>query len=123
VTFNFDKAGSVRDSSEGRERNGCDGNDQSRIDIGGTFTDLWLQTRIAGSGRSKSCHTDDLPWSERLSCPRLLEKRRLTLGLLAVVIHATTLASNALLTGNLPKAALVTPRAFETFSRSGARQT
>src|SRR5947209_11691948 len=43
---------------------------------------------------------------------RLLEKEGVDAGLFRVVIHATTLASNALLTGNVPKTALVTTAGF-----------
>src|SRR5712691_11211326 len=43
---------------------------------------------------------------------RLLEKEGVDPRLVRVVTHATTLASNALLTGNIPKTALVTTSGF-----------
>src|SRR6266571_2797622 len=43
---------------------------------------------------------------------RLLEKETVEASLVRVVIHATTLASNALLTGKIPRAALVTTSGF-----------
>src|SRR6266567_1217645 len=83
------------------------------IDIGGTFTDL-----VATDGRRrvwkiKVLTTPTDPSAGALDAVRrLLEKERVEASLVRVVIHATTLASNALLTGKIPRAALVTTSGF-----------
>jgi len=83
------------------------------IDIGGTFTDL-----VATDGRRriwkiKVLTTPTDPSVGALGAVRrLLEKEKVDASLVRVVIHATTLASNALLTGDVPRAALVTTSGF-----------
>ena len=83
------------------------------IDIGGTFTDL-----VATDGRRrvwkiKVLTTPTDPSAGALDAVRrLLEKETVEASLVRVVIHATTLASNALLTGKIPRAALVTTSGF-----------
>ena len=83
------------------------------IDIGGTFTDL-----VATDGRRrvwkiKVLTTPTDPSIGALDAiRRLFEKEKVDSRLVRVVIHATTLASNALLTGKIPRAALVTTAGF-----------
>ncbi len=90
------------------------------IDIGGTFTDL-----VATDGRRrvwkiKVLTTPTDPSVGALDAVRrLLEKEKLDASLVRVVIHATTLASNALLTGNIPRAALVTTAGFRDILEIG----
>src|SRR6266571_645077 len=89
-------------------------------DIGGTFTDL-----VATDGRRrvwkiKVLTTPTDPSVGALDAVRrLLEKEKLDASLVRVVIHATTLASNALLTGNIPRAALVTTAGFRDILEIG----
>ena len=83
------------------------------IDIGGTFTDLLA---AAGDGRFwkiKLLTTPSDPSIGALdSIRRLVDKEGVNPRLIDVVIHATTLASNALLTGNTPRTALITTAGF-----------
>jgi N-methylhydantoinase A len=83
------------------------------IDIGGTFTDLVATDEERGVWKIKVLTTPRDPSVGALDAVRrLLEKERVDAGLVRVVIHATTLASNALLTGNVPRTALVTTSGF-----------
>jgi len=83
------------------------------IDIGGTFTDLVATDEERGVWKIKVLTTPRDPSVGALDAVRrLLEKERVDAGLVRVVIHATTLASNALLTGNIPRTALVTTAGF-----------
>jgi N-methylhydantoinase A len=83
------------------------------IDIGGTFTDLVATDEKRGVWKIKVLTTSKDPSVGALDAVRrLLEKERVDAGLVRVVTHATTLASNALLTGDIPKTALVTTAGF-----------
>src|SRR3989441_245034 len=83
------------------------------IDIGGTFTDLVAADEKRGVWKIKVLTTPTDPSVGALDAVRrLLEKEEVDSGLVRVVIHATTLASNALLTGNIPRAALITTSGF-----------
>src|SRR3989442_13098953 len=83
------------------------------IDIGGTFTDLVATDEKRGVWKIKVLTTPMDPSVGALDAVRrLLNKESVEAGLVRVVIHATTLASNALLTGNTPKTALVTTSGF-----------
>src|SRR5437870_8477710 len=83
------------------------------VDIGGTFTDLVATDEKRGVWKIKVLTTSTDPSVGALDAiRRLLEKQMVDAGLVRVVIHATTLASNALLTGNVPKTALVTTAGF-----------
>ena len=83
------------------------------IDIGGTFTDLLARDEKRGVWRIKVLTTPTDPSVGALDAiRRLLEKEKVDASLIGVVIHATTLASNALLTGNIPKTGLVTTLGF-----------
>src|SRR3989449_5134537 len=83
------------------------------IDIGGTFTDLVAADGKHSLWRIKVLTTPTDPSIGALEAVRrLLEKDAVDPRLVRVVIHATTLASNALLTGTIPKTALVTTSGF-----------
>src|SRR5712691_5232478 len=83
------------------------------IDIGGTFTDLVATNENRGVWKIKVLTTPTDPSAGALDAVRrLLDKEGVDAGLVRVVIHATTLASNALLTGNIPKTVLVTTSGF-----------
>jgi N-methylhydantoinase A len=83
------------------------------VDIGGTFTDLVATDENRGVWKIKVLSTPTDPSIGALDAVgRLLENERVDPRLVRVVIHATTLASNALLTGNIPKTALVTTSGF-----------
>jgi N-methylhydantoinase A len=90
------------------------------IDIGGTFTDLVATDEKRGVWKIKVLTTPMDPSVGALDAVRrLLEKERVDACLVRVVIHATTLASNALLTGNVPKTALVTTAGFRDILEIG----
>jgi len=83
------------------------------IDIGGTFTDLVATNEKRRVWKIKVLTTPMDPSVGALDAVRrLLEKEKADARHVRVVIHATTLASNALLTGSIPKAALVTTAGF-----------
>jgi N-methylhydantoinase A len=83
------------------------------IDIGGTFTDLMATDGRRRVWKIKVLTTPMDPSVGALdTVRRLLEKEKVAARLVRVVIHATTLASNALLTRNIPRAALVTTAGF-----------
>src|SRR3989442_1148661 len=83
------------------------------IDIGCTFTDLVATDEKRGVWKIKVLTTPTDPSVGALDAVRrLLEKPKVDAGLVGAVIHATTLASNALLTGDIPKTALVTTSGF-----------
>jgi N-methylhydantoinase A len=84
------------------------------IDIGGTFTDLVASDEKCEVWKVKVLTTPADPSIGALEAlGRLLEKEDVDPRLVRVVIHATTLASNALLTGNIPKTALITTSGFQ----------
>src|SRR5437867_12450476 len=80
------------------------------IDIGGTFTDLVATDEKHSLWKIKVLTK---PTDPSIGPPgavrRVMEKEGADPRLVRVVTHATTLASHALLTGNIPKTALVTP--------------
>src|SRR5690242_7717890 len=82
------------------------------IDIGGTFTDLVATDEKRREWRIKVLTTrTDLSVGALEAVQRLL-KADVDPSFVRVVIHATTLASNALLSGKIPKTALVTTTGF-----------
>src|SRR5438128_7402961 len=90
------------------------------IDIGGTFTDLVAADEKHSRWKIKILTTPTDPSIGALSAVRrLLEKEDVDPRLVRVVTHATTLASNALLTGNIPKTALVTTSGFRDILEIG----
>ena len=83
------------------------------IDVGGTFTDLVATDGKRGVWKIKVLTTPADPSMGALDAVRrLLVKENVDPHLVGVVLHATTLASNALLTGNIPRTALVTTSGF-----------
>src|SRR2546426_3100645 len=83
------------------------------IDIGGTFTDLVATDEKHSLWKIKVLTTPtDRSIGALGAVRRLLEKEGVDPRLVRVVTHATTLASNALLTGNVPRTALVTTSGF-----------
>ncbi|HEV2120862.1 MAG TPA: hydantoinase/oxoprolinase family protein [Candidatus Bathyarchaeia archaeon] len=83
------------------------------IDIGGTFTDLVATHGKRGVRKIKVLSTPVDPSIGALDAVRrLLDLENTDPSHVRVVIHATTLASNALLTGNIPETALVTTLGF-----------
>src|SRR5712692_11054863 len=90
------------------------------IDIGGTFTDLVATGENRGFWKIKILTTPADPSTGAVDAVRrLLDKEGVDPRLVRVVIHATTLASNALLTGNIPKTALVTTLGFRDLLEIG----
>src|SRR3989441_8566950 len=82
------------------------------IDIGGTVTDLVAEDEKHGLWKIKVLTTPTDPSIGALGSVRRLLKEGVNPRLVRVVTHATTLASNALLTGNIPKTALVATSGF-----------
>ncbi len=83
------------------------------VDIGGTFTDMVAQDERHESWRVKVPTTSPDPALGALEAVRvLLRDYHVDPGRVWVVIHAITLASNALLTGKLPRTGLVTREGF-----------
>src|SRR5258708_30852206 len=83
------------------------------IDIGGTFTDLAALDEDGKSWRVKVPTTPSDPSSGALQTVKdFLKEYNVDPKRVKLVVHATTLASNALLTGDLPKAALLTTSGF-----------
>src|SRR6266705_5215182 len=83
------------------------------IDIGGTFTDLAALDEDGKSWRVKVPTTPSDPSSGALQTVKdFLKEYNVDPKRVKLVVHATTLASNALLTGDLPKAALLTTEGF-----------
>lgn len=85
------------------------------VDIGGTFTDLELRNAATGRGHSlKSATTPDDP-ARGLS--DAIAQARATIGFenadIDVILHGTTIATNAVLTRDLPDGALITTAGFE----------
>ena len=90
------------------------------IDIGGTFTDLLA---VNGDGRFWKIKVLTTPSDPSIgaldSVRRLVNNDRVNPRIVDVVIHATTLASNALLTGNIPRTALITTAGFRDILEIG----
>ncbi len=85
------------------------------VDIGGTFTDLEVTDTASGAAHSlKSPTTPDDP-ARGLNTAILLaaETHGFALSDIALILHGTTIATNAVLTRNLPSGALITTAGFE----------
>jgi N-methylhydantoinase A len=79
------------------------------VDVGGTFTDLYVLAETSGAVRvAKTPSTAD-PIDGVMQGLAQLE---VDLREVAVFAHGTTVATNALITRNLPRAAMVTTRGF-----------
>ena len=74
------------------------------IDVGGTFTDACLVRR----GKLVSCKVPSTPADPGIAVAQALEK----LGGAQLLIHGTTVATNALLEGKLGRAVFITTRGF-----------
>src|SRR5213594_1484728 len=83
------------------------------IDIGGTFTDL---VALDENGKSWSVKVPTTPSDPangaRHAVKQFLKEYNIDPKRVKLVVHATTLASNALLSGDLPKAARLTTEGF-----------
>src|SRR5436309_2191381 len=83
------------------------------IDIGGTFTDLAALDEDGKSWRVKVPTTPSNPASGALqTVKQFLKEYNIDPKRVKLVVHATTLASNALFTGDLPIVALLTTEGF-----------
>ena len=82
------------------------------IDAGGTFTDAVAR---CGDGRvlvAKVASTPDDPSRGLSTAVSSLVARGMPVDDVALLCHGTTVATNAILTGNLARVALVTTRGF-----------
>lgn len=85
------------------------------VDIGGTFTDLEFRDSETGASHSlKSPTTPDDPARGLTEAIALAGARfGFSAGDLALILHGTTIATNAVLTRDLPSGALITTAGFE----------
>jgi N-methylhydantoinase A len=85
------------------------------VDIGGTFTDLEVRDAATGASHSlKSPTTPDDPARGLTDAIALAQTRfGFTTADIALILHGTTIATNAVLTADLPDAALITTEGFE----------
>jgi N-methylhydantoinase A len=85
------------------------------VDIGGTFTDLEFRESSTGAAHSlKSPTTPDNPARGLTDAIALAGSRfGFTNADIALILHGTTIATNAVLTRDLPAGALVTTEGFE----------
>jgi N-methylhydantoinase A len=85
------------------------------VDIGGTFTDL--EFRDAVSGRSHSLKSPTTPDNPARGLTDAIEQAGARFGFgnddIALILHGTTIATNAVLTRDLPAGALITTEGFE----------
>ena len=85
------------------------------VDIGGTFTDL--EFRDAGSGRAHSLKSPTTPDNPARGLTDAIEQAGARFGFgnddIALILHGTTIATNAVLTRDLPAGALITNEGFE----------
>lgn len=85
------------------------------VDIGGTFTDLEFRDSSTGAAHSlKSPTTPDNPARGLTDAIALAGTRfGFTTADIALILHGTTIATNAVLTRDLPAGALITTEGFE----------
>lgn len=85
------------------------------IDIGGTFTDLECVNLATGESRSFKTATtpDDFSIGFMNAVTGAAARFGFALGDIRLLMHGTTIATNAVLTRNLPEGALVTTEGFE----------
>lgn len=85
------------------------------VDIGGTFTDLEL--RDAGTGASHSLKSPTTPDNPARGLTDAIALAGVRFGFstqdIALILHGTTIATNAVLTRDLPEGALITTEGFE----------
>lgn len=82
------------------------------IDAGGTFTDGIARSSTGDILESKVASTPDDPSRGLANAVEALAALGLPLGDVSLICHGTTVATNATLTGNLARVALVTTRGF-----------
>ncbi|HZD13164.1 MAG TPA: hydantoinase/oxoprolinase N-terminal domain-containing protein, partial [Candidatus Binatus sp.] len=83
------------------------------VDIGGTFTDLVSMDAKGKISNIKVLTTPFDPAKGLLEAlDKLFQSKGITPADVRLIVHATTLASNALLTGKIPKVCLVTTNGF-----------
>lgn len=85
------------------------------IDIGGTFTDVEVfDTRTGGTGSLKSPTTPDDPAQGLVDAVGAASLRfGFSASDIGLILHGTTIATNAVLTQDLPAGALLTTQGFE----------
>lgn len=91
------------------------------VDIGGTFTDLELFDEASGITRSfKTATTPDDPSLGLMNALKGAAARfDFALSDISLLMHGTTIATNAVLTRNLPDGALITTAGFEDILEIG----
>ncbi|MDO5052237.1 MAG: hydantoinase/oxoprolinase family protein [Pseudoclavibacter sp.] len=80
------------------------------VDVGGTFTDVCVFDD--DSGRMRVTKVPSTPHDPMLAVMNGVERAQVDLRDVALFSHGTTVATNALITRNFPRAALVTTRGF-----------
>jgi N-methylhydantoinase A len=85
------------------------------IDIGGTFTDLECVNLVSGKSHSFKVPTtpDDFSLGFMAAVTGAAEQFGFELADVRLLMHGTTIATNAVLTRNLPEGALITTSGFE----------
>ena len=91
------------------------------FDIGGTFTDFVLTDAVTGATYLNKCLTtpEEPARAVMMGMPSLLEKAGIAGGDLEIVIHATTLITNALIERKGAKTALLTTHGFRDVLEMG----
>lgn len=94
------------------------------VDVGGTFTDLVILDEASGEFRSAKLLTnhEDIASTVIHAMLSSLRFRTDRLNDVTHVIHATTVASNSILSGELPKVALVTTKGFKDIIEIGRQR-
>jgi len=94
------------------------------IDIGGTFTDIIFYEKNRGVFWSAKISSDpdnpEIPFVEGLT--KVLNLARKDISEIDVVIHGTTIVTNALLEGNLAKVGLLVTQGFRDLLEIGRQQ-
>ena len=79
------------------------------VDIGGTFTDLFFVNEDTGEERVSKVSSQ----SDALSAVLLgIERAGVSVPSIRLLSHGTTVATNALITRNFPRTAMVTTKGF-----------
>ncbi|AQS48548.1 hydantoinase [Thioclava nitratireducens] len=85
-------------------------NTRVAVDVGGTFTDICIMDEATGRIRiEKTASTPDDPMRAIING---IEQGRIDLSDVSMFSHGTTVATNALITRNLPRAAMVCTEGF-----------
>jgi N-methylhydantoinase A len=80
------------------------------IDVGGTFTDLFAENRSTGEARTGKVLTT--PADRVIGVVASIEAAGLQASDIALLVHGTTTATNALIERNYPEAAMITTEGF-----------